>query len=118
MLRTISPDFVKIDGGIVAAATTEPTARAVLLAIATYAHETGSYVIAESIEDEETLDFIGNLDNRNPQASKVVQGGQGYGLGRPVPICALQELVEGTQPDRVVADVSPTLRGPAVLRLA
>ena len=55
MLRKIDAEFVKLDRSIVAAAATEPGARAVLMAMATFARQTGAFVIAEGIEDEDTL---------------------------------------------------------------
>ena len=61
MLRNVEADYVKIDGSIVAAATTDRNARAVLLAMATYARQTGAYVIAEGIEDEDTLTFLAQI---------------------------------------------------------
>jgi hypothetical protein len=42
---------------------TEPGARAVLLAMATFANETGAFVIAEGIEDIDMLDFLRRLEN-------------------------------------------------------
>jgi EAL domain-containing protein (putative c-di-GMP-specific phosphodiesterase class I) len=85
MLQKVNADFVKIDRSIVLAASTDRSARAVLMAMATYARQTGSYVIAEGIEDEETLDFLGNIDDRDVHLDGIIQGGQGYGLGRPAP---------------------------------
>ncbi len=55
MLRSVDAEFVKLDPSIVIAAPTEPSARAVLMAMATFARQTGAFVIAEGIEDEETL---------------------------------------------------------------
>jgi diguanylate cyclase (GGDEF)-like protein len=83
MLRRVAFEFVKIDRSIVVGAMSEPGARAVLLAIATYANETGSYVIAEGIEDNETLGFVRHLEDDLTVARPHIQGGQGYGLGRP-----------------------------------
>ena len=85
MLQKVNADFVKIDRSIVVAATTDQRARAVLMAMATYARQTGSYVIAEGIEDAETLDFLGSIDDRDVHLGRIIQGGQGYGLGRPAP---------------------------------
>jgi EAL domain-containing protein (putative c-di-GMP-specific phosphodiesterase class I) len=85
MLQKVNADFVKIDRSIVLAAPTDRAARAVLMAMATYARQTGSYVIAEGIEDEETLDFLASIDERDGDAERIIQGGQGYGLGRPAP---------------------------------
>jgi len=51
MLREIGVEYVKLDQSIVAAAATEPNARAVLMAMATFARQTGAFVIADLIED-------------------------------------------------------------------
>jgi EAL domain-containing protein (putative c-di-GMP-specific phosphodiesterase class I) len=85
MLRQIDAEFVKIDRSIVAAAATEPGARAVLMAMATFARQTGAFVIAEGIEDEDTLQFLLGIDERDLSAETVIQGGQGFRLGRPAP---------------------------------
>jgi EAL domain-containing protein (putative c-di-GMP-specific phosphodiesterase class I) len=58
-----------------------------LMAIATYARQTGAFVIAEGIEDDETLAFLRGLDEAG---DLVIQGGQGYGLGHPT--IALQDI--------------------------
>jgi EAL domain-containing protein (putative c-di-GMP-specific phosphodiesterase class I) len=83
MLHRVGTDFVKIDRSIVSAAPSEPNARAVLMAMATLARQTGAFVIAEGIEDEETLDFLRHVDRSDVRPDNVIQGGQGYGLGRP-----------------------------------
>jgi len=85
MLRKVGAEFVKIDHSIVRAATTERNARAVLMAMATYARQTGSFVIAEGIEDQETLDFLSEIEDRDLRPGRIIQGGQGYGFGRPSP---------------------------------
>jgi diguanylate cyclase (GGDEF)-like protein len=82
MLRQVEAEYVKIDRSIVTAASSKPTARAVLMAMATYAAQTGSFVIAEGIEDQETLDFLGTID-QDVWPERIISGGQGYGLGRP-----------------------------------
>ncbi len=83
MLRLVSAEFVKIDRSIVKAAPEEPNARAVLMAMATYARQTGAFVIAEGIEDDDTLDFVRNVHDYGLRTEMIIQGGQGYGLGRP-----------------------------------
>jgi EAL domain-containing protein (putative c-di-GMP-specific phosphodiesterase class I) len=83
ILRTIDAEFVKLDRSIVTAAATEPAARAVLMAMATFARQTGAFVIAEGIEDQETLAFLRTIDDLPVDADPIIQGGQGYGLGRP-----------------------------------
>ena len=90
MLREVDPEFVKIDRSIVSGAATDPVARAVLMAMATYAGETGAYVIAEGIEDEDTLDFVRAIAHPDARTRPLIQGGQGYGLGRPGPEVAYE----------------------------
>jgi diguanylate cyclase (GGDEF)-like protein len=83
MLRKIGAEYVKIDRSIVAAATTEPNARAVLMAMATFARQSGAFVIAEGIEDEETLEFLRGVEAVDAAPGTIIQGGQGFELGRP-----------------------------------
>ena len=83
MLRKVNADFVKLDQSIVDAATIEPSARAVLMAMATYAHQTGAFVIAEGIQDEDTLEFLCALNDRDDQPHRIIGGGQGFTLGHP-----------------------------------
>jgi diguanylate cyclase (GGDEF)-like protein len=85
ILRKVSPDFVKLDRSIVAAAEADSTARAVMLAIASFAHQTDAFVIAEGIEDDATLDFLRRIDSSELWSGTVIQGGQGFRLGRPEP---------------------------------
>jgi EAL domain-containing protein (putative c-di-GMP-specific phosphodiesterase class I) len=84
ILRKIRAEFVKLDRSIVVGAATEPGARAVLMAMATFARETGAFVIAEGIEDEDILEFLRSINQEHQLASDtIIQGGQGFGLGRP-----------------------------------
>jgi diguanylate cyclase (GGDEF)-like protein len=85
MLSKLSAEFVKLDGSVVSAAATEPGARAVLLAMATFARQTGAFVIAEGIEDDDTLQFLRSVDQRDLVTDTIIQGGQGFRLGRPLP---------------------------------
>ncbi|MFI4977292.1 MAG: EAL domain-containing protein [Solirubrobacterales bacterium] len=85
ILRNIEAEFVKLDRSIVTTAPTEPGARAVLMAMATFARQTGAFVIAEGVEDEDTLQFLRGINERDPSSSAIIQGGQGFGLGRPSP---------------------------------
>ncbi len=86
MLRKVEAEFVKLDPSIVIAAPTDPSARAVLLAMATFARQTGSFVIAEGVEDEETLRFLRSIDVQDLYADTIIQGGQGGELGSPSPV--------------------------------
>jgi diguanylate cyclase (GGDEF)-like protein len=85
MLRKVDAEFVKLDPSIVIAAPTEPSARAVLMAMATFACQTGAFVIAEGIEDEETLQFLRGIDDHDLHVDTIIQGGQGGELGSPSP---------------------------------
>ena len=42
--------------------------------------QTDAFVIAEGIEDDETLEFLLGIDELG---AALIQGGQGYGLGHP-----------------------------------
>ena len=97
MLQKVGADFVKIDRSIVLAAATDRNARAVLMAMATFARQTGAFVIAEGIEDEETLEFLGGIDERD-RPERTIQGGQGFGLGLPTadgPVTRIPGLLGG-----------------------
>jgi diguanylate cyclase (GGDEF)-like protein len=84
MLSKIQAEFVKLDRSIICAAATESSARAVLMAMATFARQTGAFVIAEGIEDDDILQFLCAINEEHELASDaIIQGGQGYGLGRP-----------------------------------
>jgi diguanylate cyclase (GGDEF)-like protein len=84
MLSKIHAEFVKLDRSIITAAATESSARAVLMAMATFARQTGAFVIAEGIEDEDILQFLRAINEEHELASDaIIQGGQGFGLGRP-----------------------------------
>ena len=86
MLREVGAEFVKLDRSIVAAAPEEANARAVLLAMATFAGQTGAFVIAEGIEDAALLEYVRTIDDQLlHDGTTIIQGGQGYGLGRPSP---------------------------------
>jgi diguanylate cyclase (GGDEF)-like protein len=83
ILRSVKAAFVKLDRSIVTTAPTEPGARAVLMAMATFARQTGAFVIAEGIEDDDTLQFLRAINERDSSSHVIIQGGQGFGLGRP-----------------------------------
>ena len=86
MLKDVGADYLKLDRGIVTASATEPAARAVLLAMATFADRTGAVAIAEGIEDMETLEYLRGLDRNELSDTSMIQAGQGYQLGRPSPL--------------------------------
>jgi EAL domain-containing protein (putative c-di-GMP-specific phosphodiesterase class I) len=84
MLSKIQAEFVKLDRSIITAAATQSSARAVLMAMATFARQTGAFVIAEGIEDDDVLQFLRTVNEEHELSTEtIIQGGQGYGLGRP-----------------------------------
>ena len=54
--------------------------------MATFADRTGAVVIAEGIEDLETLEYLRGLDRNELSETSMIQAGQGYQLGRPSPL--------------------------------
>jgi len=83
LLSAIGADFVKIDRSVVKNAGTDVSARAVLLAIAAFASQTGAAVIAEGIEDANMLSVVRAVDELIDAGGLRIHAGQGYGLGRP-----------------------------------
>ncbi len=83
LLRDVQFEFVKIDRGVVNAAQTENRARGVFFALASYARQTGAHVIAEGIEDEQTLAFVQGAAETAQTTPIRIQGAQGYLLGHP-----------------------------------
>lgn len=82
MLSQLPVDFVKIDRGVVVQALRDKTARGVLAGIVAIARETGTYVIAEGIEDQDMLDLV--RQSWGPlQMPHGIRGIQGYLVGRP-----------------------------------
>ena len=55
------------------------------MAMATFARQTGAFVIAEGVEDAETLRFLRSIDVADLHIDTVIQGGQGDELGVPSP---------------------------------
>lgn len=93
MLRKIGAEFVKLDQSIVGAAASEPNARAVLMAMATFARQTGAMVIAEGVENQETLEFLQRVEAPESGTGGIIQGGQGFRLGYPSPEMPSQYLL-------------------------
>ncbi len=106
MLHRVEADYVKLDRSIVVAAPTEPNARAVLLAMATYAAQTGAFVIAEGVEDEETLVFLRRIEEFTDTPGAIIQAAQGFVLTRPA----------ADLPHEVPSALSPSAASASALR--
>ena len=74
-VKRLPVDFIKIDGQFVADMKREGVNKAIVQAITEIAHSLGKQVIAESIEDQETVKILRDLE---------VDLGQGFYLGEPV----------------------------------
>jgi diguanylate cyclase (GGDEF)-like protein len=83
ILSKLSVDFVKIDRSLLVQAIDDRSARGVLAGIIAIARETGSYLIAEGIENVELLDFACDAHGAREAAFPGIRGMQGYLLGRP-----------------------------------
>jgi diguanylate cyclase (GGDEF)-like protein len=83
ILSKLSVDFVKIDRSLLVQAIDDRTARGVLAGIIAIARETGSYLIAEGIENVQLLDFACDASGARDVAVPGIRGVQGYLLGRP-----------------------------------
>jgi diguanylate cyclase (GGDEF)-like protein len=83
ILSKLSVDFVKIDRSLLVKAIDDRTARGVLAGIIAIARETGSYLIAEGIENVQLLDFACDGHGAHGTAFSGIRGVQGYLLGRP-----------------------------------
>jgi len=81
LMRVIKFDYVKIDRSVIVDASTGGQGRAVLLAVVAFARETGSFMIAEGIEDAGTLAGI-TLDEPGLREFWV-RGVQGFLMGEP-----------------------------------
>jgi EAL domain-containing protein (putative c-di-GMP-specific phosphodiesterase class I) len=73
----LDPDVIKLDIGLTRHVDSDPGVRAVAAALIAFASEFGASVVSEGIETEEEAQSLRELG---------VSVGQGYGLGRPVPI--------------------------------
>jgi len=83
ILSKLRLDFVKIDRSLLVKAIDDKGARGVLAGIIAIARETGSYLIAEGVENRALLDFACNAHDPGNVASPGIRGVQGYLLGRP-----------------------------------
>ena len=86
-LKTLRPDYVKVDGVIVRKLLTAPSAEAKLRAILRVGEVMGFQVIAEMVEEQDILVRLKALG---------VAYAQGFGIQQPHPIEKLGQLAPGT----------------------
>ena len=75
----LRPAFVKLDRSLVTGLESDYARQAMIVGLRHFAHETGCRLIAEGIETDRELAILRDLD---------IQLGQGYLLGRPLPVAA------------------------------
>jgi diguanylate cyclase (GGDEF)-like protein len=83
-LRDLPVDELKLDRSFVARVTTEPRSAAIVRSTIELAHALGLKVVAEGVEDRETLDAVESL---------CCDYAQGYYFSRPVPAAAFAAAV-------------------------
>jgi len=74
LMRELQLDYVKLDGSLIRNLAADAPGRDFVRAIAEVAHATGAEVVAEHVQDDETMAFL---------AECRVEYAQGYHLGRP-----------------------------------
>lgn len=80
---SLRPDIIKLDMGLTRNVDSDPARRALASALIYYAQETGCQILAEGIETRNELETLKMLG---------ITKGQGYLLGRPLPLTAALEL--------------------------
>lgn len=83
-LKNLPVDYLKIDGAFITDLKRNPSDYAVVKSVCEIGHFLGKKIIAEFVEDDETLDILRDID---------VDYVQGYGIERPRP---LDELLATT----------------------
>jgi EAL domain-containing protein (putative c-di-GMP-specific phosphodiesterase class I) len=92
-LRQLKPDYVKIDGSYVAAATRQERERAFVASMAELSRAAGAKLVAERIETEEEAALMASLG---------VEFGQGWLFGRPAPLPGATPTVRRSDKPREV----------------
>lgn len=85
----LKPDVIKLDASLVAAIDKDAGTRALASALVRFAADTGSRVVAEGVETEQEMQVLRALN---------VNKAQGYLLGRPSRLEALQSVWQGCRP--------------------
>ncbi len=75
--------YVKIDHALMKKALTDESARNTIDGITEIARDTGTYVIAEGVENAEVLELACRRQAQAPGITDGIRGVQGYLLGRP-----------------------------------
>jgi EAL domain-containing protein (putative c-di-GMP-specific phosphodiesterase class I) len=73
-VRSLAFDYLKLDGSLVKDLATNEADREFVAVLARLAHDAGLQIVAEFVQDQETLDFLGKCG---------VDYAQGYFIGKP-----------------------------------
>ena len=76
----LAPDFIKLDRELIAGIDIDPVRRALVTSLVVFAVDTGAEILAEGVETADELETLRRLG---------VRYAQGYYLGRPAPLDAL-----------------------------
>jgi diguanylate cyclase (GGDEF)-like protein len=99
MLRRVRVDYVKIDNEVLISALRDTMARAAVMAIAAFASQAGTLVVAEGVEDEAMMELVRWIaSGGDDEAPSMIFGVQGYLLGYPE-----AEIGSGTPPSQLAA---------------
>jgi EAL domain-containing protein (putative c-di-GMP-specific phosphodiesterase class I) len=80
LLAQVSPEFIKIDIGLIKNIDTDPIKKAIVKALADFSHTANIKTIAEGIERSEELKLLIELG---------INYGQGFYLGKPMPVLSV-----------------------------
>lgn len=80
----LRPDIIKLDRELTVDLDTDPSRRALATALTHFAREIGAETVAEGIEKEVQMNLLRDIG---------IQHGQGYFLGRPLPVAGLQDFI-------------------------
>jgi EAL domain-containing protein (putative c-di-GMP-specific phosphodiesterase class I)/putative methionine-R-sulfoxide reductase with GAF domain len=76
----LAPDYIKLDREMIRSIDIDPVRRALVTSLVSFAGDTGASIVAEGLETIDELDAVRRLG---------VRYAQGYYLGRPLPIDAI-----------------------------
>jgi EAL domain-containing protein (putative c-di-GMP-specific phosphodiesterase class I)/ABC-type amino acid transport substrate-binding protein/GGDEF domain-containing protein len=89
-LRRLAPDEIKIDRSFIADVLASGSDQAIVRTCIALAHELGATVTAEGIEDMALIEWL---------VGAGCDTGQGYAIGRPMPVDRFEQLVRDNRAD-------------------
>jgi EAL domain-containing protein (putative c-di-GMP-specific phosphodiesterase class I)/putative methionine-R-sulfoxide reductase with GAF domain len=80
-ILNFAPDFIKLDRALISGIDLDPVRRALVTSLVAFAADTGAEILAEGVESKDELEVVRRLG---------VRYAQGYHLGRPTTLDALE----------------------------